>query len=306
MKPPDEYGSLFRRFSPDCFNLMGAILLLAILVVMPVRNLTAETEKAFDPKKTVSATVTVHLFSGVPDPSWKLSRYRVAELADRIDALPAMNNDQPLEQPSKLGYRGFTIRIEQRGAVNKEFLVYDNVIELGNQLGKRKDAEHRLEKWLLKTAGNSITRHVRATVRNELKLLSRTAATPVGASVSVTLHIFSGLPDPSWNLTPEQAAVLSNKIQALELDSSKEQWEMPSTVGYRGFSLHLKPKKGPASEFYIYDNVLQMDQSLGRRIDSKHALEFWLLGTAGNALKPNVKALAEKGLKALQSEKAGR
>ncbi len=306
MKPLILGGSPFWRFSPSQCNLLGALLLLAILVLAPVKNIAAETEKAFDPKKTRSVTVTAHLLSGVHDPSWKLNRYRIAELADRIDALTPITSDQPWEQPSKVGYRGFTIKVEQKGGADKEFFIYDNIIELGNNLGKRKDSEHSLENWLLKTAGNAITRQVRSTVRNEFKLLSKTEGTPVDGPVSVTLHIFSGVHDPSWDLTPEQAALLSNKIQALDLDSTKEQLELPSRVGYRGFSLKLKPETGPASEFYLYDNVLQMDQSLGRRTDTKHALEFWLLGTAGGSLKPGVKALAEKELKDLRSGKVGR
>lgn len=306
MKPPVLDDSPCRRFSPGRCNLLGALLLLAVLVLVPMQNISAETEKAFDPKKTRSVTVTAHLFSGVHDPSWKLNRYRIAELANRIDALPPITNDQPWEQPSKVGYRGFTIKVEQSGASDKELFLYDNIIELGNQLGKRKDSEHRLEEWLLKTAGNAITRRVRATVRNELKLLSKTGGTPVEGSASVTLHIFSGVPDPSWNLTPEQAALLSNKIQALGLDSTKEPWEMPSRVGYRGFSLQLKPETGPAAEFYLYDNVLQMDKSLGRRTDSNHALELWVLGTAGSALQLGIRTLAEKELKDLQSGNARR
>ncbi len=287
-------------------HLLGALLLVAILNVASERNLCAETESVFSPKKTRSVTVTAHVFSGVPDPTWRLNRHQIAELADRIDGLQPISMDQPWEQPSKLGYRGFTIRVKQRGTSDKKLFVYDNVMDLGKRLGTRKDSGQSLERWLLETAGNAITRHVRRTVQNELKDLIKTDVTPAAGSVRVTLHIFSGVPDPSWNLTGEQSALLSKKIQTLQPDSTNERWEMPSRVGYRGFSFEVKPELGPASKLYLYDNVLQMEQPSGRRTDSDHALEFWMLETAGNALEPSVKALAEKGLEDLQTKDAGR
>jgi len=284
--------------------LLSALLIFALLSAIPVT--AAEIAKVIDPGRARSATVTVHLFSGVPDPSWKLNRKQIAEFADRISALQLLNADQPWEEPSHVGYRGFSITVKQRGKVERRFFVYDNVMDLGEGLGRRKDSGHSLEKWLLKTAGRGASRHVRITVLNELEALTRPEIASLSGAVRVTLHIFSGVPDPSWGLTPEQASVLSEKIQALKVDETSGRWEMPSRLGYRGFTVELKPETGPRSRLYLYDNVLQRDKPLDKRIDSHHDMESWILATGGAVLELGVREMAEKELAELESKGPGR
>jgi len=285
-------------------TLLSALLIFALLSAIPVT--AAEIAKVIDPSRARTAKVTVHLFSGVPDPSWRLSRKQIAELADRISALQPLSADQPWEEPSHLGYRGFSITVKQRRTAERRFFVYDNVMDLEEGIGRRKDSGHSLEKWLLKTAGRTATRHVRSTVLNKLEALNKPEIQSLSGTVRVTLHIFSGVPDPGWELTPEQASVLSEKIQALKVDETNGRWEMPSRLGYRGFTVELKPETGPRSQLYLFNNVLQIDTPLERRTDSHHAMEFWMLRTAGSALEPEARELAEKGLSELESKGPGR
>jgi len=284
--------------------LLSALLLFALFSAIPAT--AAEIAKVIDPSRVRSATVTVHVFSGVPDPSWKLSRKQIAELADRISALQPLSADQPWEEPSHVGYRGFSIAVRQRGTAERRFFVYDNVMDLGEGLGRRKDSGHGLEKWLLKTAGRGARRHVRVSVLNKLEALAKPVSASLSGSARVTLHIFSGVPDPSWELTPELALVLSQKIQALTVDETGGRWEMPSRLGYRGFSVELKAETGPRSQFYLFDNVLQMDKPLERRTDSHHDMEFWILATGVAVLEPGVREMAEKELAELESKGPGR
>ena len=52
--------------------------------------------------------------------------------------------------------------------------------------------------------------------------------------MEVELDIFSGRPNPSWQLSPERAAELAAKLQGL---SEKTQPAQDPGLGYRGFTL---------------------------------------------------------------------
>jgi hypothetical protein len=291
----------FSRFGGNSRKKLIPLFLLAILAVIPPICILAESQRPFDTAAAREVTVTAHVFSGVPDPSWKLTRKQISELARRIGELEPTSSGKPLEAPSRLGYRGFSITIKGRKGTEKTFFVYDNLMDLGDGLDKRKDSEHSLEKWLL-TAGHKLRRDVRDMALNDLNVLVKPAKTPQVGAARVTLNIFSGVPDPSWELTPDQANVLSEKIQALKGDKSRGKWEMPSRLGYRGFTVELKPENTPQSSFYLYDNVLQIEGSRERKIDSRHALELWMLKTAGPALDPEVRKVAEKDISELKSK----
>jgi hypothetical protein len=55
-----------------------------------------------------------------------------------------------------------------------------------------------------------------------------------GSALQVELDVFSGHPNPSWPLEPEQARVLIAKLRRLRLRSEPG----PSGLGYRGFVVH--------------------------------------------------------------------
>ena len=62
--------------------------------------------------------------------------------------------------------------------------------------------------------------------------------------------------------------------------------EIPDNLGYRGFEVHL----GEATA-YIFDGHVQLTPNTRWLADPSHALEIWLLGTAGDALEPDLAVL---------------
>ncbi len=110
----------------------------------------------------------------------------------------------------------------------------------------------------------------------------------------VTLHIFSGRPDPSWLLTREQAMTLAEKLRSSQTKTLKAMPKVMKDLGYRGFSIEglsdLKLKGGVT----LYNNIVAIN---GRKPKSLKLppgeLEQWLLETAGDALHPEVKNAAK-------------
>jgi len=67
----------YKRFIAECGiafrgHLLRVLVLVSILNLAPAYDLFAETERAFDPRRTRSVKITAHIFSGVPDPGWRL------------------------------------------------------------------------------------------------------------------------------------------------------------------------------------------------------------------------------------------
>ena len=57
----------------------------------------------------MSVTVTLHLFSGVSDPSWELTDLQAQELADRIARINKTTMLKPAGIVGGLGRRGFSV-----------------------------------------------------------------------------------------------------------------------------------------------------------------------------------------------------
>lgn len=106
----------------------------------------------------------------------------------------------------------------------------------------------------------------------------------------VTLDIFSGRPNPSWELNQKQASLFLKEISNLKTtvkfhDSSKY------GLGYRGFIVEeeanfaQKPRR-----FEVYNgivNVVEKDSSYALE-DKGHSVERWLLQTAPNNVDDKV------------------
>jgi hypothetical protein len=117
-------------------------------------------------------------------------------------------------------------------------------------------------------------------------------------SVTVSLQIYSGRPNPSWELTRQQADELANRIARLSKTTPLKPPGMTGGLGYRGFSVlaNREPHLGPLT--YIHAGIVDLDRfSLNLVVDDP-GLELWLLSTAG----PVVSATAAK---AVQTALAG-
>ena len=110
--------------------------------------------------------VELDIFSGRPNPKWKLSPRLESELFEQMDAL-APDPRGSFPQPPGLGYRGFLLRKENETREH-DTRVYGGAVTTAE--GVKKDPARRLEKWLLKTAetAHSVEAQILDIVKDEL------------------------------------------------------------------------------------------------------------------------------------------
>jgi len=106
----------------------------------------------------------------------------------------------------------------------------------------------------------------------------------------VTLHAFSGVPDPSWYLTPEQEVALQKMLRsAKSLPASKSQ-VIPPDLGYRGFSLEGLQDPDLRGKAFVFSDTFEVEGKKTLAVKGDFGLERWLLETAGDALRPETKS----------------
>lgn len=110
--------------------------------------------------------VELNIYSGRPNPGWRLSPEQVAELGSRLAALP-LAHDAVLPEP--LGYRGLTLT-GGAGAASR-IDIGSGVVLLQRADGStehRSDHQRSLERWLLGTAKGQVDDELWQMVMNEL------------------------------------------------------------------------------------------------------------------------------------------
>ena len=95
----------------------------------------------------MSATITLDVFSGRPNPSWELTHAQMQELEARVTAMENYLGEI-VQQPGKLGYRGFQITGPQ---LPSDWRICDNIVSRTGSTNKV-DVGRSLEMWLLSTA----------------------------------------------------------------------------------------------------------------------------------------------------------
>jgi hypothetical protein len=91
---------------------------------------------------------TASVFSGRPDPTWRVATGVVRRLRQIWDSLPPYVGERP--SPPPVGYRGFTLRCSEA----LEWTAYGSVVTLGSGVSSesRSDTERAFEKALAASA----------------------------------------------------------------------------------------------------------------------------------------------------------
>ena len=91
--------------------------------------------------------------------------------------------------------------------------------------------------------------------------------------MKLELDVFSGRPNPSWDLSPEEEAELARRLTDLR---PVEQAPPDPGLGYRGFLL-----SGPSRQVRVYQGVLTItERGATRHYTDVHRIEAWLAGQA--------------------------
>jgi hypothetical protein len=103
----------------------------------------------------MSATITLRIFSGLPNPTWRLTDEEEQQLIARLMSPKAFTNRRPSGIFGGLGYRGFSIdRIDDRQG-RLRAVVHERIIESGAAFPNVID-DTELERWLAQTAQRHI------------------------------------------------------------------------------------------------------------------------------------------------------
>ncbi|MEX3957620.1 hypothetical protein [Trinickia sp. EG282A] len=114
-------------------------------------------------------------------------------------------------------------------------------------------------------------------------------------TVTITLHIFSGRADPSWELSDAQIRELADRIKKISKTTLLKPIGVTGLLGYRGFSVVAVREKSLDPHIYIHDGIVDLDRFNINLIEDNHDLEAWLLSTAGLTVPDDV-------VKVVQSE----
>ena len=130
-----------------------------------------------------------------------------------------------------------------------------------------------------------------------------------GEPATVTVSVFSGLPDPHWKLDAEDIETLKERMASLSVaNPSQEQRARMSALGYRGFVVRSKGVAGLPETFQALDGVVRTAampfglEAEARYFNDDNDVEGWLIEQAfERQLGPKVKQLLRE-----HYERAGR
>jgi hypothetical protein len=104
-------------------------------------------------------------------------------------------------------------------------------------------------------------------------------------SAIVTLNIYSGVPNPTWELSDSQVAELKRRLGEAKVPTDLTSPASAGRLGYSGFQLYTVGDLSLPNSAHIFDGVLDLKDALSQNyVDADSALERFLLETAGNAL----------------------
>jgi hypothetical protein len=113
--------------------------------------------------------------------------------------------------------------------------------------------------------------------------------------VEVELDVFSGIPNPSWALTADQAQTLARQLAALRPSASRE---LSGHLGYRGFVVQIKTGAS-TRRICVQRGIVQSAEGSSEvyTADETRALERWLLETGRPHVKSELIQHAERELR---------
>lgn len=112
----------------------------------------------------------------------------------------------------------------------------------------------------------------------------------------VTLDIFSGRPNPSWDLSQEQSSEFSTKILKLK---TKENFHVDSSkyeLGYRGFIVEEANFAQKSRRFEVFNGIVNVVENFSSDMleDKECSIEKWLLQTAPDELDDLIKYVEQE------------
>ena len=126
-----------------------ACLLLGMALILTQAACAANAGQTATPAAT--SHVELDVFSGLPNPAWKLS---AADTTTLIGMINRLQPSPPVDLPTPLGYRGFLVTLDKPESGSATTIrAYQGIIEYrGRETMYYADPDKQAEQWLLATA----------------------------------------------------------------------------------------------------------------------------------------------------------
>jgi hypothetical protein len=110
---------------------------------------------------------------------------------------------------------------------------------------------------------------------------------PAPDAATVEVDLYSGRPNPSWPLTPEEVAQLAERAGGL---APAAPMEPPGRLGFRGLRFRLYAQGREIASGESFDGHLRLQDAAGPRhlADPGRGLERWLLETGRGKIDPQL------------------
>src|SRR5262245_13617316 len=129
----------------------------------------------------MSVVVTLHVYSGLPDPAWELSTSEIESLLEQLRSLRQQTLAKPPGLRGVLGYRGFSLDANREASFSPHTYIHRGIVDPGH-LAPSLLADRDLELWLLRSAGQLLTEEQHAYVRDQIE-------TEFTAAIALTLRV---------------------------------------------------------------------------------------------------------------------
>jgi hypothetical protein len=106
--------------------------------------------------------------------------------------------------------------------------------------------------------------------------------------IKVELDIFSGRPNPSWELRDGQAQTLLNMLAGIRRSSAERRFRSPPDLGYRGLYLRIGADSQP-STWHVFDGNLEHDGQFFD--DSARTVEAYVFRSMPEQLRKDLSAI---------------
>jgi hypothetical protein len=110
----------------------------------------------------MTVEVEIDIFSGMPNPEWRLPDTQAQELLERLSALPPTD---ACPRPGNLGYRGLIVRVQQ--GTRQSMHIHNGCAEMGDG-AFFVDPDRGLERWLVATGHAILDREILDVVETAL------------------------------------------------------------------------------------------------------------------------------------------
>jgi hypothetical protein len=124
-------------------------------------------------------------------------------------------------------------------------------------------------------------------------------STVMEARTTVTLDIFSGMPNPSWELGEDEAQELLSSTASLKEQTAAKPSGVAGMLGYRGFFVSRPPTSPHGSlGLYVHEGLIDRGQRELNVMDAQRRTERLLLESGRKHLGPELTTYLEELIKA--------